>query len=67
MLVLASLFRWKGCATSTAGSFSAAIGKLYVQQHFDPDAKKAMLEMVKDLKKEFKLILDEVILSAAIS
>ncbi len=45
---------------SAAGSFSAAIGKMYVQRHFKEDSKKAMLEMVADIRQEFKHILDEV-------
>lgn len=45
---------------SAAGSFSAAIGKMYVREHFDNEAKAAMLEMVADIRHEFKIILDEV-------
>ena len=52
--------RWKICTGSAAGSFSAAIGKLYVQKHFDDQAKKLMEEMVKDIRAEFKDVLDKV-------
>ena len=52
--------RWKICTGSAAGSFSAAIGKLYVQKHFDDRAKKLMEEMVKDIRAEFKDVLDKV-------
>lgn len=52
--------RWKKCVGSAAGSFSAAIGKMYVLKHFNIDAKKSMLEMVQDIRQEFKKILDEV-------
>jgi len=45
---------------SAAGSFSAAIGKLYVQKHFDDRAKKLMEEMVKDIRAEFKDVLDKI-------
>ncbi len=52
--------RWKKCVGSAAGSFSAAIGKMYVQRHFNEQAKESMLELVKDVREEFKMILDEV-------
>merc|ERR1719471_1638983 len=38
--------RWKKCMGSAAGSFSAAVGKMYVQKHFNHKAKDSMLEMV---------------------
>jgi membrane metallo-endopeptidase-like protein 1 len=52
--------RWKNCVGSAAGSFSAAIGKMYVQRHFKEEAKVAMLELVRDVREEFRIILDEV-------
>ena len=52
--------RWKSCVSSAAGSFSAAVGKMYVSKHFQEDAKEAMLEMVQDIREEFRQILDEV-------
>ena len=48
------------CVGSAAGSFSAAVGKMYVLKHFDHEAKETMLEMVGDIREEFKNILDEV-------
>ncbi len=52
--------RWKTCVGSAAGSFSAAVGKMYVSEHFKGDAKESMLEMVADIREEFKIILNEV-------
>ncbi|TRY72219.1 hypothetical protein TCAL_03874 [Tigriopus californicus] len=52
--------RWKLCVGAAAGSFSAAIGKMYVLKHFNHDAKDIMLEMVTDIRQEFKTILDEI-------
>jgi predicted metalloendopeptidase len=52
--------RWKTCVSSAAGSFSAAVGKMYVSKHFQEDAKDSMLEMVNDIRAEFKLLLNEV-------
>lgn len=52
--------RWKSCVSSAAGSFSAAVGKMYVSKHFQEDAKEAMLEMVQDIREEFRQILDEI-------
>ena len=56
----ATLPRWKKCVGSATGSFSAAIGKLYVLNHFNPKAKESMLEMVQDIRTEFRIILDNV-------
>ena len=52
--------RWKSCVGAAAGSFSAAVGKMYVLKHFKEDAKDAMLEMVQYIKEEFRGILNEV-------
>lgn len=52
--------RWKTCVSSAGGSFSAAVGKMYVSKHFQEDAKESMLEMVTDIRQEFSLILNEI-------
>ena len=52
--------RWKSCVSSAAGSFSAAVGKMYVSKYFKEDAKDSMLEMVQDIREEFRRILNEV-------
>ena len=53
-------FRWKSCVSSAGDSFSAAVGKMYVSKHFQEAAKDGMLEMVQDIREEFKIILNEV-------
>jgi putative endopeptidase len=57
---LATIPRWKICIDSAAGSFAAAVGKLYVTKHFKEDAKSAMMELVTDIKEEFKAMINEV-------
>jgi len=52
--------RWKQCVASATGSFTAAIGKMFVMKHFKEDAKVAMTEMVQYIKEEFRDILNEV-------
>ena len=52
--------RWKSCVSSATDSFSAAVGKMYVVKHFQEAAKEGMLEMVGDIREEFKKILNEV-------
>jgi predicted metalloendopeptidase len=37
-----------------------------LQRHFKEDAKDAMLEMVSDIRKEFRHIIDEVIVDFAV-
>ena len=53
--------RWKQCVGSAAGSFTAAVGKMYVTKHFKEDAKTAMKELVHYVKEEFRNILNQVI------
>ena len=57
---LATTPRWKTCVGSAAGSFAAAVGKMFVTKHFKEDAKGAMLEMVNDIRTEFGHLLNEV-------
>lgn len=52
--------RWKKCVESASSSFSAAVGKMYVERHFRHEAKETMLEMVADIREEFKQLLNEV-------
>jgi len=51
--------RWKRCTGSATGSFSSPIGSMYVRKHFKEEAKDAMTEMVRDIRKEFDHILDD--------
>jgi predicted metalloendopeptidase len=43
--------RWKRVVTKTDEELGEALGKLYVADHFPPDAKKRALEMVNNLKE----------------
>jgi len=52
--------RWKECVSLTSGVFSSVIGNLYVKKHFKENAKNAMDQMVKDIRKEMEIILREI-------
>merc|ERR1719412_1402680 len=52
--------RWKSCVGSASGSFSAAVGKMYVIKHFKEGAKESVLEMVNDIKEEFRNIFNQI-------
>ena len=43
--------RWKRVLNTTNGALSKAIGKLYVEEYFPPEAKNRMLNLVSNLKK----------------
>jgi len=42
--------RWKRVVASTDGALGEAVGKLYVAEHFPPEAKARALEMVKNVR-----------------
>lgn len=52
--------RWKECVDISSGSFSLAIGSLYVRRFFDENAKKNALEMVNGIREEMYKILSSV-------
>jgi len=52
--------RWRECTGAASSSFASPIGNMYVTKYFNRDAKAAMDEMVKDIRKEFDIILDEI-------
>jgi putative endopeptidase len=41
--------RWKRCVNATDAAMGMALGRLYVQEHFPPEAKKRADELVKNL------------------
>ncbi len=41
--------RWKRCVNATDGAMGMALGKLYVKEHFPPEAKRRADELVKNL------------------
>ncbi|PZR72652.1 MAG: hypothetical protein DLM52_12485 [Chthoniobacterales bacterium] len=43
--------RWKRVVTATDGAISEALGKLYVADHFPPEAKERALDMVNNLRE----------------
>lgn len=42
--------RWKRILGATSGSMGEAIGKLYVEKHFPPEAKERMIDLVANLR-----------------
>ncbi|XP_050430233.1 neprilysin-2 isoform X2 [Adelges cooleyi] len=52
--------RWKECVDISSGSFSLAIGSLYVRRFFHEDAKKNALEMVTGIREEMLKILSTI-------
>merc|ERR1712123_213855 len=62
--------RWEKCVKSTSGldgtylyfyegSLTNAIGAMYAKEHFKPEAKEIADEMVKNVRDEFKKMIDE--------
>ena len=45
--------RWKRAVTAVNGSIGEAVGKLYVQRHFKPQAKDRMIVLVENLRKAY--------------
>lgn len=52
--------RWYECVTTTLNYYPHAFGALYVRKHFKEDAKKIALDMVNNIKDEFKIMLKEI-------
>ncbi len=52
--------RWKRVQDKVSGSLGEAVGKLYVEKHFSPEAKAKMISLVKDLKKAYAQHIDKV-------
>ena len=46
--------RWKRVLNNTSGNLGEAVGQLYVEKYFPPEAKKRMLELVSNLKLALK-------------
>ena len=45
--------RWKRAVATVNGALGDAVGRLYVQQHFPPESKRAVEQMVTDIKAAF--------------
>ncbi|MEK7430564.1 MAG: M13 family metallopeptidase [Pseudomonadota bacterium] len=50
--------RWKRGVDNTSGALGEAVGKLYVERHFTPEAKAQMQEMVKNILTAFGARID---------
>lgn len=53
------LERWRRGISVTNGALGEAIGRIYVQRHFPPQAKQRMLELVDNLLAEFEDRIDK--------
>jgi putative endopeptidase len=51
--------RWKRAVRSVNGNLGEALGKVYVDRHFPPEAKRRMVELVDNLLTEFGVAIDE--------
>lgn len=52
--------RWSECVDKTIQYFPHALSALYVRKHFKRATKEEALDMVKNIKEELKIVLDEV-------
>ncbi len=50
--------RWKRVLSKTSGALGEAIGKVYVEKHFPPEAKQRMLGLVENLRKALSKRID---------
>lgn len=51
--------RWKRAVNVVSGSMGEIIGKVYVEKHFDQNAKDRMIDLVENLRKAYKVGIDE--------
>lgn len=52
--------RWLECVNLALNNYPHAFGSLYVQKHFNEDAKAMALDMVNNIKNEFKEMLKDI-------
>ncbi|XP_039763286.1 neprilysin-2 isoform X2 [Pararge aegeria] len=52
--------RWKECADTASVSMSIAVGALYIRKYFNEDSKSNALEMVNDIRQQFRKTLTQV-------
>ncbi|OWR48508.1 zinc metalloprotease [Danaus plexippus plexippus] len=52
--------RWKECADTTSVSMSIAVGALYIRKYFNENSKSNALEMVNDIRQQFRKTLETV-------
>ncbi len=46
--------RWKRAVSAVNGTMGEVVGKIYVKKHFQPEAKKRMVELVGNLEQSFE-------------
>ena len=51
--------RWKRGVSVVSGRLGEIIGKVYVEKHFNQDAKDRMLELVENLREAYRLSIDD--------
>ena len=51
--------RWKRGVSVVSGSMGEIIGKVYVEKHFDQKAKDRMIDLVENLRKAYKVGIEE--------
>lgn len=51
--------RWKRAVSATNAALGEMVGKLYVEEHFSPEAKARMDEMIENLRTAFRQSIDE--------
>jgi len=51
--------RWKRSIDAVNGAMGEAVGELYVQRHFSPDAKSQMLDLVENLRRAYGQRIDQ--------
>jgi putative endopeptidase len=51
--------RWKRAVQAVNGSLGEAVGQIYVQRHFPPEAKAQMLELVENLRTAYGQRIDQ--------
>ncbi|XP_052213119.1 neprilysin-1-like isoform X1 [Dreissena polymorpha] len=52
--------RWRDCVTYVNNNLGNAVGRLFISRHFDENAKKNALEMIKDIRRAIEELLSEV-------
>ncbi|KAK4337423.1 hypothetical protein RND71_043880 [Anisodus tanguticus] len=57
--VSAERIRWTQCVEMVNKRLGMAVGTLFIKDHFDPQAKKTALEMIKNIREAFNELLDE--------
>ena len=48
--------RWRRCVSTTAASLPSAVGALYVRKHFSQVARQQAVEMVAEIRQQFKWV-----------